>query len=416
MDLKEELFNQLFEKKVKRHATSQDGAYVDVSIRINNKALKSNFDNLYKKYKPKHSYSDFINECILHSWHAIQRFEIRDDGNWEEIIAGTDKANIGRLINNIKISVKFEIIKFQNQDVKYTRGTVDGEKGQHVSLKFNMNSLDSILVSADGTDSSLVDVIGADSAFWGIENVEYKANHFIKWFNENKERILYKSQINFLDDLPKAMSVEGYTPDDVYKITGTASHKVNTKLRRIESTILKVWLKENPLGQKSLLQMEKEEELALWADLMVLMNEDPSNQNEMMSEWLLAHFDNEKVANIIYDNANVEESITVTRLFKGKNESAIKGSVLYKVMAKVESRIDKLEAFNPVIKAVSKPINTKAKEYLAKKSSWDKSDTFVYDRQGELIKKLPFKETTRKNNIIIIQPNGNQIATSGQLV
>lgn len=416
MDFKEELFNQLFEKKVKKHETSQEGSYVDVSIQVNNQALKSNFDNLYRKYKPQHSYSDFINECILHSWHAIQRFEIKDGGNWNGILDGTDLANIGRLITNIKITVKHEIIKFQNQDVKYTRGEVDGVKGQHVSLKFNMNSLDSILVSADGADSSLVDVIGADSAFWGIENIEYKTNHFVQWFKANKERFLYKSQIQFLDDLAKAQKAEGYTSNDVYQITGTAGHKVNTKLRRIEATILKHWVEENPAGQKSLLQLEKEEEMALWADLMELMNEDPANQNEMMSEWLLDNFDNEKVANTVYDNVDVEESIAVTRLVNGKDQGQIKGSILYKVIKKVEKRVEQLEAFNPIIEPVSKPLDVKAKEYDAKKAEWNKPITFVYNAKGEIIKELPFKEKVKKNNIIIIQPTGNHIATSGQMV
>lgn len=414
MELKEQVFNQLFEKKVKRHTNSTDKAFVEVSIQVNNQALKNNFDNLYKKYKPKHSYPDFINECIVHSWTAIQRFEVKDSGSWEGILDGTDKLNIGRLITNIQLTVRMEIIKFQNEDVKYTRGEVDGVKGQHVSMKFNMNSLDSILVSADGADSSLVDVIGADANFWGIEDVEYKTNHFVRWFNENKERILYSSQVKFLNDLAKCQKIEGYTENDVYEVTGTPSYKVNGKLKRIETTILRYWEQENPAGQKTLLQLEKEEELALWDDLMSLLDEDPANQNEMMSEWLLDNFENDKVANMVYDNVNEAESIEVTRLVNGKDLGVISATILYKVIDKVEARINQLKAFNTEVKHVHKPVNNKVKQYKDKLEKWNKSDTFVYNKEGELINKLPFKETVRKNNIIIIQPNGLHIATSGQ--
>lgn len=414
LDIRETVFNQLFEKKVKRHTNSTDRALVEVSILVKNEALKSNFDNLYRKYKPKHSYADFINECIVHAWHAIRSFEVRDEGSWEGILEGTDKPNIGRLITYIKLTVRMEIIKFQNEDVKYTRGEVDGVKGQHVSLKFNMNSLDSILVSANGADSSLVDVIGADSAFWGIEDVEYKTNHFVQWFQENKERFLYSSQIKFLDDLAKAQKVEGYTTNDVYQITGTAGHKVNTKLRRIEATILKHWTKENPNGQKTLLQLEKEEELALWSDFTALLDEDPADQNRMMSEWLLENFETEKVANMVYDHVTTDESILITRLVNGKNIGAVNSSILYKVVSKIEDRINQLEGFNTEVVGVYKEENENLKEYAAKKSKWDKQPTFVYDQSGELVKEIPYAEVARKNNIIIIQPNGLHIATDGQ--
>ena len=269
-----------------------------------------------------------MTECIYWSYVAIQRFKI-DSGSWEGIISGADKKNIGKLFRNIKITLENEIIKFVNENVIYTT-----EKRKHVRFKFEFNSLDEIILGIDDQEGELNNFISEDNKFWST-NYKYYQTFFQKWFLKNRDRILCKTQVRLLDNLAKCYHVKGknsYTSEDCYEYTGVPSHKINTKLRDIKKRVLKAWEVENPLGHKSVLQMEKEHEIGLWNGLLdIVESEDWKTQNQTISNWIINHLNESKVVNLIYDHLVCDDCISIVDVFNGKRKQ-IPAKTLYKIV------------------------------------------------------------------------------------
>lgn len=414
--LKEQYFEGLFEERVKRYETETNGKFVDVVMVCNNKSLEVFFNRLYKKYKVKHSYNDFMNECIHWSYFAIQRFHIRDEGSWEEMMEGTDKANIGRLVNNIKTTVENEIIRFVNDGVKFTRGEVDGEKGQHMKIKVNFSSLDAVLMGADGDTTTLVNMVSDEQGFWGV-NGNYKMNHFMEWFKENRQRVLTKSQNQLLDNLSKCShEKDGYTENDLEEYIGFNPRKISYYMDRIKNRTLKAWEKENPLGEKTQLEMMREKEIKLWTELMELVyvdEDEVAGQNKAISDWIIANFDNEKVSNIIYDNMSQEECIAVVHAYHTKGEqTAIPSKVIYKFVSFVEDRLNYLQVMDTSsTKIKPNPENKKKNiERANYRKQFIEQPCYVYDKEGNLLRIEAWKPyKAKKNDVKEILPTGIEV-------
>lgn len=410
-DKKEEFFNTLFEKQVTKYQQSTNGQFVGVKIICNNPALDYLFNKLYRDYKVKESYLDFTSECIYWSYVAIMRFDIKDEGIWSAIIEGTDKANMGRLITNIKTTVKHEIYRYVNDGAKFTRGTVGDKTNQHVVLKFDMKSLDALLTS-DGEQGTIVDLISEEQNFFhSYDLAEYQVSHFAKWFRESKERILAPSQVIFLAQLEKARKVEGYTIPDIESVMGMTSSAVNSRLRRIKNRIARIWLLENQNGAKNRLQITVESELELWQPLLdILDSEDLINQNQMVSEWILANVDNQKVTNMLYDPLTEAESINVTKVIKGSKKDHPAGrlpsSILYVFTTGVLNRIEELKNTNTTVTAVTKVPNYSMKMYDMQKKEWNNAPVKVYDLEGNFLREEKQKAPKPKMNIQLVLPSG----------
>ncbi|MCD4839746.1 hypothetical protein LRS37_12890 [Neobacillus sedimentimangrovi] len=344
--MKELFFEGLFTQQVRKYPTERYGKFIDTVIVCTNKSLDMFFNKLYAKYKVKHAYNDFMNECIYWTYFSIQRFTIRDEGSWQEMIKGTDKKNIGRLITNIKTTVENEIIRFVNDGVLYTSVRDEEGKKQHAKYKINFSSLDSILIEGEGEETTLMEMVDNEKGFWGVKE-GYTSTHFVKWFKENKERILTKSQVRLLNNLRKCQhEKDGYTENDISQYVGFNSKKVGEYLDRIKVRVIKAWEKEVSMGEKTQLEMAKEYELNLWSELMdIVYQEEVEDMNKAISDWFIANLDEEKVANLVYDQCTAKESKAVTYAYVNKGEqTVIPSKVLYKLVAKVEERLDYLQA------------------------------------------------------------------------
>lgn len=407
---KELYFEGLFTQQVKKYATETDGKFVDVVIVCTNKSLEIFFNKLYSKYKVKHSYNDFMNECIYWSYFSIQRFQIRDEGTWEGMIDGTDKPNIGRLISNIKTTVENEIIRFMNEKVLYTTKRTDGVK-EHDRLVVNTTSLDTVLANSEGGTETLLNMISSEMNFWSVKD-GYKLNHFLEWFNEHKERILTKSQVQYLNNMAKAQHLgDGYTENDVAEVTGVSDTNRSTYTKRIKERVLKAWEKENPMGQKTQLQMMKEKEIELYTPLIDLIYvEETAGQNKAISDWFIANLDNEKVNNLVYDNTAKEESIAVTHAYVNKGDQiVIPSKVLYKLVALVEKRLDYLQVMDTTSTPIqSNPVNKKKNiERANKRKEFIEQPCYVYDKEGNLLRIEAWKPFNEKvNGVNEVLPTG----------
>jgi hypothetical protein len=411
-ELKAVFFEGLFENKVIRLPYAKDGKLVDFTLACTNQSLNNFFNNQYNKYKKKNTHQDFMAECMFWSNKAIERFQVRDGGSWEGILDDTDKPNIGRLITNIKNTVEFELIRYMNNDVKYAKKTIDGES-KHVKYKFSMASLDSILLGAEGEETALVNIVAEDMGYWSPK-MGYQANHFKQWFEENAERILTKSQYQLIENLKKSQhQQDGYTRNDVYAVTGVSDKNLATYMKRIRERILKAFEKENPMGQKTQLEMYKDAEIKLWTGLLELVYvEETDNMNANISAWLLANLDNEKVSNMLYDNITAKESIAVTSAYK--SGGVIPAKVLYTVIAKVEDRLDYLAQMDTTsVKFYKKESEMGRwtpeahKAYNNSLKDWKQQECLVYDKDGNLLRKEAWKPFSNKDkHIYEVLPSG----------
>lgn len=405
--LKEEFFNTLFEQQVTRYDSTRDGKNMDVSMICNNAALDNHFRKLFQKYKVKHAYADYMNECIFWTYKAIQRFEVKDEGSWEGMIAGTDKPNIGRVINNIKTTVGFEIYKFVNGDAKFTRGEVDGKKGEHITIKMDTASLDTLLNTDGG--GSLLDILSEDHALWGNKEEQYSLSYFSQWFEANKNTLLMPTQLKLLADLEMCKKVEGYTSNDVYEVTGVPSFKINTKMKRMAARIERAWAKENPLQYKNRLEMERDRELLIWEELLSLIedDEDLKFQNLRITNFLMDHYETEKVANLIVDNLQGDDIILFNRIFKNQGlfKMALLGETLYALITKVTERVTVLHSLDcklTTIQPQATEPTQKTKQYYP---------CYVYDQEGTLVRTEDWKPYEQsKTNIVYVLPTGVRFA------
>lgn len=392
------------------------------SIQCTNRSLQKHFKNLYDKYgksQKVHSWQTFFSECMYWCSLAVFKFEIKDESNWKSIIDGKDKKNIGKLITNIKKTVKHKVYQFvANEDVMFTRGEVENKKSQHILLKLNLTSLDSMTVGNDGKPVSLMDIVDNSKNLYS-KHYGYCWNFFIKWFLENKHRILTKTQITFLDNLTKCFHTkeDKYTVDDCYEVTGTPSSKKNTKLKKIEARVLKCWEKENPMGKKTLLQMQKEEELMLWEGLMkIVYSEDVDTwqQNKLVSDWFVKNLDEEAVWKLVFDLLPASECKEVVNAYRCL-QPTISNKILYKLFEAVEKRIDELLSYEVQSVAFFKRESEVGRWDLDAHRRYEKylqdfknQDCRVYDRHGKLIR-IEALSPSKCVNVVEVLPTGIEV-------
>lgn len=408
--LKEDFFNELFVSRVVKYTNPVDGKRVDNVLISTNSSLQNFFEKLYHKHKIKYSLSDFISECQYWSYMAIMKFEIRDDGDWEDMIAGTDKANIGRCITAIKNTVEPEIIRFLADGIKFNTTSINGEVfNTATSVKFS--SLDRMIISEDGNEANLMDEISADMSFW-TEKHDYMANQFIEWFRENKDRILTKSQLSLLKNLQKVAYGDGTTSaKEIERVTGKKSTLIQSQyLKGIKTRMLKAWEKEKSSYAKTQLQLQVEAEVTLWTELMdiIYMDDELSFQNYKISQWFAQNINNSTVMNLIYDNLVGEDISNVMRAID-KHEIASK--TIYKLIDLVEKRLNKLQVmdtssvkFYKRVIEMGKWTKEAHKEYATYHKEFTQAPCYVYRLNedgsiGELLRVEPFKIDDKKKTL-----------------
>ena len=404
---KEEMFNQLFKKKVIVNKNKKDAKLVEIYLEATEPKLSRLFNNLYQKYR-KGTQQDFISDCILLSWEAIERFEIEGNGNWEDILDGLDQLNRKKLISYISNSVRFNIIKKVNPDLKYTTRQIEGKK-QHVAILFDSISLSTLIMDSE-SEVELGEKVDSTQSVWSnsFKN-DYKVSAFIEWFQQNKERILIKSQLDFLEKMKGAQKVEGYTDNDIEELTGVPANKVSKKLKRIEIRVLKAWENERENHEKSFSAREKEAEIRLWnKPITIFYNAEPSVQNAELTKWLMGNFNKSKVANIVYDSLNFEDSKIVTRHINQENNKALPVHILNQIMVSIFKRQKELKI--PAIKSnkVYKEPNLKFQAWEEEEKERRKQPCLVY-KNDELVDVLYDNAITVGTKIVRLTTDGFEL-------
>lgn len=413
---KEELFSSLFENNVVRHSHSKEGSYVSVSMHCKNEVLNAHMNKLFVKYRgsgiPR---QDFFNEYVMWAWKSLQRFEIpaEENATWEQVLNGEAPAIIGKIIKNIKTTTGHELYRFSNPDAKFTRGELNGVKGQHITLKLKVESLDALLFVGEGEEKTLEDFVHSEDNLFNNINDKYYITYFSKWFNDNKHEILTNSQNKLLKDLALCKKVPGYTENDVYEYTGVPSYKINTRLNRISTRVLKAWDKGNHVHIKNRLEMERDSKLEMLAEFIAIA-EDESNldtQNIRLSNWIKKYHNNTLVMDLLDKvNRGQMDRIVATNRYIAGSLGQVPSIVLYDFLIAVEDEIERLNKMDCRVK----PVNIEANKKVAEEDRT--SLVKVQDKTGQFIRyEIDIEQEEGKANIIYILPGGVEVATRGKL-
>ena len=188
-----------------------------------------------------------MSDYMLIAYNVVANFEIQDDGTWDGMANGSDKANIARVIKAIKTTIDHRIVEMNTDGYRTKRKVVleDGTvKTVNAVVTIKMESIDKIMGTEDGGE--MQEQIESAQSYWN--KGETSKTTFASWFDENKTNILTKSQIALLD---KLNSIQYYQAKDVLteeellkELDGETPESVRLKLRKITARIAKKWAKE----------------------------------------------------------------------------------------------------------------------------------------------------------------------------
>lgn len=405
--LKEVFYEDLFSERQINYSRETNGMYIDFQLQCNNRQFNGFLMNLYKRYEVKHSYNDYMIECMYHTYISIMRFHIRDSGSWQAMIEGTDKANLGRLFSSIKLEVENEIYRFIN-DVKRT--TI---KGQNTTIDMKFQSLNMLASPDTDSHTTLLDLVDKD---FFTPHEGYSVEHFLDWFHANKEEILTKKQLERLELLGKAShQKDGYTENDLQKVLGVSRQANEKMMNTIRVNVLKAFKKSNPNGLKSNAELSKEREISLWNQIVHLVYSDNINSmNEAVAMWVRLNIDNSFVNDLLYDNMTGDSASNLVKLVRGYEYPT---TIVYEIVGHIEDRLEYLQQLN-----TNKVSFYKKKSEMAQwtpeahahykkvtRKSWTKaSDIRVYNHVGELLRvdKHVEVKSKRKERFVKLNPMG----------
>lgn len=351
---KEQVFQKMFEKRVSIFPGGRDNQEVDTSLEIKDGRLVLHYDGLRKKYGFKKSWQDIQSEYILQTYLAIESFEVEGESEltaWDGILDGTNALQENRLIKYIKTTVEHRIHEFANPEAFRTSTTVEGQRINY-TLILEMESLDELLY--DNPENISPIQLDDNNNLFSAEEQEYYISFFQQWFNENRERILTKSQVKFLEDIKRLSSDDTLTKEEFEETTGVRWDSRSKRLTRIEDRIRKAWVEENPAKQGRR-KVNSQGRINYFKGFMKLVDGDinPMTQNIQLTDYLIKGMKDNKTEKEMFRITNQawqhEELILFNKLVRTDNSRriALKTTSLLKVIDIMEKELNSLLADKP---------------------------------------------------------------------
>lgn len=349
---KENVFNDLFGKRVVEYPVSKNGQNVGVYLEIKNQRLYYHLEELKMKYGFKKSDSDMQSEYISQSWEAIMKFKPESEDEmegWEAISSGTDEKLFNQLISYIKTTVGYKMYEFVNPNAFRTTTTVDGER-VHYTLVMEFESLDELLSREVESEASLPVELTDENNVFNNTMYSYYISYFQKWFEENKEDILVDTQLEFLENLKKCSSDPYLTAGEFEEVTGVRWSDYSRRLRRIEGRIARAWENSQP-KKKSRKQVVDEKILKYLQDYMKIVKRgDIKTQNLELTNHLVRGMKDKdlefEVFRITNNVLKGEKLIEFNRIVNNNNFNGVSlgSKSLYAITNEVSRRVRQLRA------------------------------------------------------------------------
>lgn len=338
-ETKRQVFQMLFEKKVLRHRDSRDGQSVETSLNFKDGRLVIHYEKMLKTYGGKKGWEDIQSEYVMQSYLAIESFEIQDVPEivgWDSILHGSSELQMNRLLKYIQTTVGHRMHEFANPEAFRTSTTVNGERVNY-TLLMEIESLDSLL---NETPESVAPIqLHNGNNLFSDEEHDYHVSSFQTWFEENREKILTKSQAKFLDDVKRLSNDDYLTQEEFEEVTGVRWDSRSKRLKRIEGRIEKAWIKEEETKD----QPKKKAytgRLKYMMDFMQLVEDDsdPMTQNIRLTDFLVAGMNDKQMESLLFKVTNKawsgQELILFNQLANSANSNrvALKTASLIKVI------------------------------------------------------------------------------------
>lgn len=406
--LKEIYFNQLF----------QDN-------KCSNTALHSFITRQQMKYKGHHNAYMISNESIFWAYKAVMRFTIQDDSSWEDMINGSDKLNIGKLIKNIKRTISNELIRSINDDTKIVIERDASGQILHSKYKTAIQSLDA--ESEKEVRSVLLELVSNNQSYWSSSHTENKTA-FSEWFWANYTKFLTASQVKLINAIKKMNheTADNYYSNDLEKYINFSAHKLSEYFKRIAERTERAYLIECKTFKKTYLQANKEKQQKLWQQLLFIAYEAdiaPGEVNKQASDWIINNLDNEYVSNLIYDSITGQDIKSVVNAYKTGDQIA--STVLYKILDAVDNKLYELDLFNTQAVAFTKKpeeiLNNwdqdKIKDHAQKMAHFKSSTVKLYKKLSDgslspLLAEDAYKPIQKAEIIKYITPLGATVSRS----
>ena len=414
---KENVFNDLFGKRVVEYPVSKNGQNVGVYLEIKNQRLYYHLEELKMKYGFKKSDSDMQSEYISQSWEAIMKFKPESEDEmegWEAISSGADEKLFNQLISYIKTTVGYKMYEFVNPNAFRTTTTVDGER-VHYTLVMEFESLDELLSREMESEASLPVELTDENNVFNNTMYSYYISYFQKWFEENKEDILVDTQLEFLENLKKCSSDPYLTAEEFEEVTGVRWSDYSRRLRRIEARIARAWEKSQP-KKKSRKQVADEKILKYLMDYMKIVKRgNPETQNLELTNHLVKGMKDKNLEFTVFKITNNvlhdEKLIEFNRIVNNNNFNSVPLSAksLYVITDEVVRRVSKLRAERRFEEPEKVESNKKVKNV---KKSRRFSELITKDKNGKVIKheyKLVNRPQDENKHIFFILPTGAQV-------
>lgn len=405
-EIKNEFLESFWTTKITRYKTNRNGKSFDYLLVCTNEIFYrtlqgwlSDANRERPNYKQKLHYEDWMAEAALSVQATMRMFKpTQKDFDWKALLKDETEEEAEKNVSK-KILFKYLNRGAQRDLDKYQRFVDQVEfskqektvQGKVVQRDYYYNSLNLTSYDQSNNDDdeySILNLFGEEAGLYFTSD-NHVANHFLKWFKENRENILSKNQIELLNNLELANDEFCDVDLNTEEYTGKSASNVNDTKKRILIAIEEAWTKQNPLGRKTRQQLRKEAEIDFWNELLTLAklpDEEIENQNLLISKWIVDKMTDGKGNNmngkegdiflldLVYDNLGASEHIfNITTAIK-KNEQ-ISSKTLYKIIELVEERMNKLEMYDA--NSIEPAYRVETEEFLNK------------DKPKEKLKPLP---------------------------
>jgi len=333
---REELFKQLFELKKVQYNSPRNRKYIDTYIYCTDEYLNTYFQGVIKKFgRGQLKQSELWSEIITFAYKAIYNYRLED--NFNNLI----EHEKNKVRKYIKKYVYYAVKERSNPNTKKMTLRVDGER-KSVDVDLEITSLN-IQVTHEDTDTTLINLLNAESSiFHANTEKSYQVNKFILWYNEHKEEILTQSQLEFLDNLELIKELNNPTPREIKAVTGTESHQVNQKLKRIRRRIVTAWEEESEQEKKTRRVKKLIKQINKLNEFFTILNEEENKEvNLKLSEWVRENL--ESLENLLYRELSREQCIELTRL-QNRDIEGLQKRTLYKVIDTLSDYLNTLES------------------------------------------------------------------------
>ena len=340
-ELKQQLIETLVEYKVTPYKQATNGKLVDTKIVILEPRLDCYVKKMHKKTRNV-NFNDFYSDCIFKIIEVIMdKFE--PHYGWQVLINRTNTKAYNQLIRFLKNYIKKQALEGYVKERGYsTTENVQLENGEvkkrNVYVTTNFSSID-VTVSDESENETLVsDTV--ERSFWDAVNDESQCNSFVEWFRNNRERILTKSQQEFLLKLENHnYCLEDKKTEELLK-DGVNLKSTSTKLHAIEKRILKAWQKERSYVETSFIERTLTRKISLLQIYLDLYDDGNSSTQKQLSDFVKANIDSSVMEEFL-DMLSVAEYQHVALAVQ--NKTSVDCAILNKLYDFAEMKIARLE-------------------------------------------------------------------------